>query len=37
MVVYTRIVENISVSGCQDPAFNLLAGALRRWFPVEVA
>jgi hypothetical protein len=36
MVVYARIVENISVSGCQDPAFSLLAGALRRWFPVEV-
>jgi hypothetical protein len=37
MVVYTRIIENISVRGCQDPAFNLLASALRRWFPVERA
>jgi hypothetical protein len=37
MVVYSRIVENISVRGCQDPAFNLLASALRRWFPVEGA
>ena len=37
MVVYARIVESISVSGCQDPAFNLLVAALRRWFPVEVA
>jgi hypothetical protein len=36
MVVYTRIVENISVSGCQDPAFNLFADALRRWFPVDL-
>jgi len=35
MVVYARIIENISVSGCQDPAFNLLAAALRRWFPLE--
>ena len=34
MVVYSRIVENISVRGCQDPAFNLLASALRRWFPL---
>ena len=37
IVVYARIVENISVSGCQDPAFSLLANALRRWFPIEVA
>jgi hypothetical protein len=36
MVGYARIVENISVSGCQDPAFSLLASALRRWFPIEV-
>jgi hypothetical protein len=36
MVVYARIVENISVSGCQDQAFSLLASALRRWFPIEV-
>jgi len=35
MVVYARIIENISVSGCQDPAFNLLAAALRRWFPLD--
>jgi hypothetical protein len=35
MVVYTRVVENISVSGCQDPAFSRLVGALRRWFPVD--
>jgi hypothetical protein len=37
MVVYSLIVENISVRGCQDPAFNLLASALRRWFPIEGA
>jgi hypothetical protein len=37
MVVYSRIIENISVRGCQDPAFNLLASALRRWFPTERA
>jgi hypothetical protein len=36
MVVYARIIESVSVSGCQDPAFRLLASALRRWFPVEV-
>jgi len=35
MVVYARIIENISVSGCQDPAFNLLVAALRRWFPLD--
>jgi hypothetical protein len=35
MVVYARIIENISVRGCQDPAFNLLAAALRRWFPLD--
>jgi len=34
MVVYARIIENISVRSCQDPAFNLLAAALRRWFPL---
>jgi hypothetical protein len=37
MVVYARIVENISVSGCQDAAFGHLLSALQRWFPVEVA
>jgi hypothetical protein len=37
MVVYSRIIESISVRGCQDPAFNLLASALRRWFPTERA
>jgi len=36
MVVYTRVVENISVSGCQDPAFSRLVGALRRWFPIDI-
>jgi hypothetical protein len=36
MVVYARIIENISVRGCQDPAFNLLAAALQRWFPLEL-
>jgi hypothetical protein len=36
IVVYARIVENISVNSCQDPAFSLLASALRRWFPIEV-
>lgn len=35
MVVYTRIIEHISVGGCQDPAFSRLVGALQRWFPVE--
>jgi hypothetical protein len=35
MVVYARIIENISVSGCQDPAFNLLVAALQRWFPLD--
>jgi hypothetical protein len=34
IVVYARIIENISVRGCRDPAFNLLAAALRRWFPL---
>jgi hypothetical protein len=37
MVVYSHIIESISVRGCQDPAFNLLARALRRWFPTERA
>jgi hypothetical protein len=36
IVVYRRIVEHISVRGCQDPAFNLLADALRRWFPIDI-
>ena len=36
MVVYRRIIENISIRGCQDLAFNLLAGALRRWFPIDI-
>jgi hypothetical protein len=36
IVVYPRIIENISVRGCQDPAFNLLASALRRWFPLDL-
>ena len=36
MVVYSRIVEHISVRGCQDPAFGHLVSALRRWFPVEL-
>ena len=35
IVVYARIIENISVRGCQDPAFHLLATALRRWFPLD--
>jgi len=35
MVVYTRVVKNISISGCQDPAFSRLVSALRRWFPVD--
>ena len=37
MVVYARIAANVSVIGCQDPAFNLLVDALRRWFPVKVS
>src|SRR6266436_3081128 len=32
MVVYRLTIEHISVSGCQDPAFSRLVGALRRWF-----
>jgi len=32
VVVYRLTIEHISVSGCQDPAFSRLVGALRRWF-----
>ncbi len=34
-VVYTRIADSISVHGCTDPSFELLAGSIRRWFPQE--
>jgi hypothetical protein len=33
--IYKQITSQVSVQGCQDPAFQLLATTLRQWFPAE--